>query len=42
LGQASFVQWTQIAVEGSPQMLQVKVVVSVMMSVAIFKCFKAV
>jgi hypothetical protein len=28
------VQWTQIAVEGSPQMLQVKVVVSVMMEVA--------
>jgi hypothetical protein len=35
LEQASFVQWTQIAVEGSPQMLQVKVVVSVVMMAAI-------
>ena len=29
------VQWTQIAVEGSPQMLQVKVKVSVMRMAAI-------
>jgi hypothetical protein len=35
LGQASLVQWTQIAVEGSPQMLHVKVIVSVMMMDAI-------
>jgi hypothetical protein len=35
LGQASLVQWTQMAVEGSPQMLHVKVIVSVMLMAAI-------